>query len=254
MLPGKVAMEAVSPILSCRGTWESEIDRFWKAMRAVFHMPERSTRCGSHIHVSAGSDRTFKLAQLKTIAYGIILYEPLFLQLLMADRSNNTYCTANSRKSTQLMACNGNRAAIARLIDGASTKQVLKGIMQDSRYVLWNFENIVPLRSGSVEFRGGRVLRGEIRTKRWIAFTIAFIHMLLEKVVCLSVIAYKHTHAHTHMLMVVLLQNDLQDPSRTSLSEWSPQKLYEAIKNAATQLSLRNFLPDDHRVLNETRR
>lgn len=53
--------------------------------------------------------------------------------------------------------------------------------MQGSnRLITWNFLNTVQghegnFKSGTVEFRGGRHLRGKIRTKRWIAFAVAFI-------------------------------------------------------------------------------
>ncbi|KAF5532982.1 swim zinc finger domain-containing protein [Fusarium mexicanum] len=180
----KIPMEAVSPVLSLRANWEHnwehEIDVFWTAMRVVFHMPDRSLLCGSHIHVSKGLNQTFSLSQVKKIAFGVVYYEGLILQLLMRERANNRYCKQNTLNSTQLMRCNGNFNAIAELIKSAKSTTALKNIMQNDRYVLWNFDNIVPGSSGTIEFRGGRCLRGEIRTKRWIAFTIALIQALLN--------------------------------------------------------------------------
>jgi hypothetical protein len=175
-------MEAVSPVLSLRANWEHEIDVFWTAMRVVFHMPDRSLLCGSHIHVSKGLNQTFSLPQVKKIAFGVVYYENLILQLLMRERANNRYCKQNTLNSTPLMRCNGNYNAIAELIKSAKSTTALKNIMQNDRYVLWNFDNIVPGSSGTIEFRGGRCLRGEIRTKRWIAFTIALIQALLNMV------------------------------------------------------------------------
>lgn len=151
-------------------------------MRVVFHMPDRSLLCGSHIHVSKGLNQTFSLPQVKKIAFGVVYYENLILQLLMRERANNRYCKQNTLNSTPLMRCNGNYNAIAELIKSAKSTTALKNIMQNDRYVLWNFDNIVPGSSGTIEFRGGRCLRGEIRTKRWIAFTIALIQALLNMV------------------------------------------------------------------------
>ncbi|KAI3324707.1 putative amidoligase enzyme-domain-containing protein [Xylariaceae sp. AK1471] len=224
-----IPMEAVSPVLGCRQNWESEIDTFWAAMRAVFHMPEQSAKCGSHFHISRGWNNKFTLSQFKTIAYGIVIYEPLIIDLLMKTRTNNEYCRPNTENSPYLRECGSNRVAIAELIESATNAEMLQKFMQKDRYVLWNFGNIVPGRSGTIEFRGGRCLRGEIRTKRWIAFTIAIIHALLS-------------------------MNDLKHPHRISLTSWSPQAFYELVKKHARQLSMGDLLPDDYRELNESTR
>lgn len=222
-----IPMEAVSPVLRRKGNWEGEIDTFWNAMRAVFHMPERSSKCGSHIHISRGRGETFTLSQLKKIAYGVVLYEPLIFSLLMANRTNNQYCLPNSQNSLHLMACSGNWAETASLIKGAISPAALKAVMQENRYVLWNFENILPNKSGTVEFRGGRCLRGEVRTKRWIAFTISIVHALQT-------------------------MDDISRPGTHSLAAWTPEALYDVIKKHVTQMSMRELLPGDYRVLNES--
>lgn len=55
--------------------------------------------------------------------------------------------------------------------------------MQGDRYVLWNFENISkPGGIGTIEFRGGRGMRGVIKTRWWIAFVVGFVHLLLTEV------------------------------------------------------------------------
>lgn len=177
-----VQLEAVSPILTCESYWEDEIETFWTAMRKVFHMPDRSSRCGSHIHVSLGQGRAFSLPQLKTIAFGVVRYEPLILSLLKADRVSNNYCQPNTSNSTPLHQCGSNATRLAHLINGAINATELKNIMQNDRKVLWNFDNVVPGGSGTIEFRGGRGLRGEVRTKRWIACTIALIDFILTMV------------------------------------------------------------------------
>lgn len=176
-----VPMEAVSPVMNCRATWESEIDTFWKAMSAVFHMPQRSPKCGSHIHISNTGAKSFSLDQLKTIAFGVVLYEPLISECLMSIRTTNGYCQPNSAASTKLRSCGG-PSDVARLIRGAANRDDLVEVMQDDRRVLWNFENVVRGKSGTIEFRGGRCLRGPVRTKRWIAFAVALIHAILDMV------------------------------------------------------------------------
>ena len=50
------------------------------------------------------------------------------------------------------------------------------------RRVLWNFEHVVPGSTGTIEFRGGRGLRGPVRTKWWIAFVIAFVNLCAPQV------------------------------------------------------------------------
>ncbi|KAL9562338.1 hypothetical protein ACKAV7_013421 [Fusarium commune] len=189
--------------------------------------PEHYDKC--HIHASKGLNQTFSLPQVKKIAFGAVYYENLILQLLMRERANNRYCKQNTLNSTQLMRCNGNYNAIAELIKSAKSTTALKNIMQNDRYVLWNFDNIVPGSSGTIEFSGGRCPRGEIRTKRWIAFTIALIQALLNT-------------------------NNIANPNVSTLESWTPEGLYTMIKKASSQLSLRNSLPYDWKVLNESQR
>ncbi|KAI1749939.1 hypothetical protein F4782DRAFT_533021 [Xylaria castorea] len=192
-------------------------------------MPERSELCGSHIHISMGRDKRFSLSQLKTIAYGIAIYEPLIVSLLLSNRVNNDYCKLNTKDSTKLRQCGSDRRAIARLIKSATDTMMLKEVMQSNRYVLWNFANIIPEGSGTIEFRGGRCLRGAIRTKRWIAFTISIIHAFLS-------------------------MNVLKHPDRVAITSWSPETLYEAVKKYSGQLCMETLIPNDYRVLNETLR
>lgn len=219
-----IPTEAVSPILDTAADWDQEIDVFWDAMRAVFHMPQRAGTCGSHVHVSRGRNARFTLAELKTIAYGIVVYEDRVMELLMAYRQDNAYCKPNSKNSFRLQRAGGNRVLIANMIRSAATPEALRDIMQNSRYVLWNFDNVAANKSGTIEFRGGRFLRGEVRTKRWMTFAVAFIHAMLR-------------------------MNDL---ATNGLSAGSTAALYSEIKRAAQQLGMGEFLPKKFGVLNET--
>lgn len=79
--------------------------------------------------------------------------------------------------------------AIANEIKAKTNANELCSYMQasiDNRKVLWNFQNTVSrpgyTTSGTIEFRGGRHLRGKVRTLRWITFAIAFISMALGEV------------------------------------------------------------------------
>ncbi|KAI1092382.1 putative amidoligase enzyme-domain-containing protein [Rostrohypoxylon terebratum] len=180
----QIPLEAVSPIMSTRQRWENEIDMFWASWHRIFHMPIQSNKCGSHVHISPWPEKEFRLDQLKSIAFGIILYEPLIEELLPANRRHNRFCEMNSSYSSRLRVCWDLQTVWIR-IRGCDYKWELRRLMQEDkgtredRYVLWNFDNILEGRSGTVEFRGGRGLRGPVRTKRWIAFVIAFIDMCL---------------------------------------------------------------------------
>jgi hypothetical protein len=173
----KVPIEAVSPKFRSLENWEDDIDTFWQATSAVFHMPIQSSKCGSHVHVS--SSRGYTLDDLKRIAYGVVRYEKQVQQILPASRRDNGYCRRNSKNSKTL----GKTASLrsrAAAIRRCQSRDSLKQVMQDERRVLWNFANITT--HGTVEFRGGRGLRGPIRTKRWIAFAVGFIELSLQKV------------------------------------------------------------------------
>lgn len=79
--------------------------------------------------------------------------------------------------------------------------------MQGNRYVLWNFDNVAQDKSGTIEFRGGRFLRGEVRTKRWMAFTVAFIHAMLQLVTPLT------AKSPICSVKITRLKKDLGNPS-----------------------------------------
>ena len=156
-------------------------------------MPDPSRQCGSHVHVSPSPAKRFSSAELRAIAFGVIYYEDVVQQLLPWYRQNNKYCQLNTEHSEalrELICAEGwDMAAVWRRIKRIDNSYCgLRDFMQGSaepkkdRYVLWNFDNTLPGRSGTVEFRGGRGLRGPVRTKRWIAFVVAFIHLCLSQV------------------------------------------------------------------------
>ncbi|KAI1762456.1 hypothetical protein GGR53DRAFT_419282 [Hypoxylon sp. FL1150] len=244
----QIAFEAVSPIFNTNRNWNDDIDAFWNAMAAVFHQPTQSIKCGSHVHVSPGlaplmreysNNRAlvagsslgghYSLDELKVIAFGIIVYEPLVLQLLPESRRDNIYCRPNTTSSTRLGACS-NLRKVGDIISSARNTVQLKDIMQEERRVLWNFENTLPGKSGTIEFRGGRGLRGRNRTKWWIAFAVSFIHFVLE----LDDFKWRKTYR----------------------DEWRPtvEFFYENIRWTAKSIGMQSYLPPDHRSLKETLR
>lgn len=165
---------------------------FWDAMRKVFKVRENFT-CGSHVHV-APFGRKYTLPELKTIAFAVVVYEDLVHYILPAARQENTYCKRNSAvspKLKELLQSGKNKnsfSAVGNRIKQIQTKQDLWVLMQGNepggRYVIWNFKNIFG--SGTVEFRGGRHLRGPNRTLWWITFAIAFVSLALKMVSLLT--------------------------------------------------------------------
>ncbi|KAI0405022.1 putative amidoligase enzyme-domain-containing protein [Xylaria palmicola] len=189
--PSTVPLEAVSPILSTAVRWDREVNAFWRAWGDVFETPNASSLCGSHIHVSQYPQKTFSLTRLKNIAIGVIFYEPLVHELLPKCRQNNQYCRRNTLRSLQLLNMGSNAEHELREVYRYISQEIwdekgLRDFMQkhtgkrDDRHVLWNFDNILPGGSGSVEFRGGHGLRGPSETRKWIAFVVAFIHLCTE--------------------------------------------------------------------------
>ena len=184
-----VPLEAVSPKLQTNKNWEAEIDAFWSAMSAVFHMPRRSSRCGSHVHVSPGHGH-FRLQELQSIAFAVIWYDSQVQQILHRSRRDCDYCRGNISYSQKLR--NKSMESIAKMINDVPNKtslvSTIQGWNKDDRRTLWNFQNATVKpgsdrpATGTVEFRGGRCLRGPKRTKRWIAFAVAFVRLATTEV------------------------------------------------------------------------
>lgn len=150
-------------------------------------MPKREQKCGTHIHITPGSSGKWKLTQLKDIAMGIIVYETNVKELLPSWRRNNAYCKRNTSSSGELSSlpsgASAKRRELSTRLSRVTNETELCRFMQADRYVLWNFFNIrESSKSGTIEFRGGRGLRGPHRTKRWIAFVVAFIDFVLHEV------------------------------------------------------------------------
>lgn len=158
-------------------------------MSKVFQIQQNFT-CGSHIHVSP-FNRTYYLDELKIIAFAIITQEQLVHEFLPANRRTNDYCKKNSKVSSSLIETFkrgknkltfevlGNK--IKAINSASQIFELMQGAANGSRNVIWNFKNTVG-QSGTIEFRGGRHLRGRNRTFWWLTFTIAFISLALKEV------------------------------------------------------------------------
>ncbi|KAK5457171.1 hypothetical protein LTS15_004952 [Exophiala xenobiotica] len=227
-----IPLEAVSRVCDTAYNWEDEIDFFWTSWGEVFKLPRRSAKCGSHIHVSPGPDKCFTLMELKKIACGIIYYADNLTDMLPQSRRNNQYCQMNwevlgigwgncdSEDMRQAM----------KTIWEIDDKGRLKNFMQDDRYVLWNFEHVAPTDtcnscSGTVEFRGGRGLRGPNRTKWWIAFVLSFIQL------CISIESF---------------------PNVNTVNRPSTDSFWRLIQKYARTIQVAAFLPPDWHHLNES--
>ncbi|KAK5195177.1 hypothetical protein LTR99_002581 [Exophiala xenobiotica] len=144
-------------------------------------MPRRLSRCGTHVHVSPGRSY-FHLDELKAIAFAVIRYDDQVQQILPESRRDHPYCIRNTKHSSQLR--NKSNGQIALLINSVGDKEGLVKLMQGSkkkdRAVLWNFQNVARMPfnttetvTNTVEFRGGRCLRGPFKdpSKRMFGYT-----------------------------------------------------------------------------------
>lgn len=213
-------------------------------------MPRRSSRCGSHVHVSPGG-RRYYLNELKAVAFAVVWYDNEVQQILTRGRRNAHYCRPNIAHSQMLQG--RNMSAIAGIINNvrmrADLVKIIQGWGQDDRRTLWNFQNVTTQHlwgrgsSGTVEFRGGRCLRGPLRTKRWIAFAIAFIILAIREV------SYPQLWGGH--------KSDLQQfpmPLRSSYSRTSIEQFWLRIREAARDQGLEQNLPTTYTIMNETQR
>ena len=184
-------MEVVSPILGWRSNYEDQIKYFWTATRKVFKVKESHT-AGFHVHV--GSQGTpFSLDDAKIIAFAACIYEPYIFSLLPTERRDYEYCRRNSKEARRMGELLSKRTpaalqTIANEIKALPDLDQLVVYMQGNcRRVLWNFQNLVRAKDGgqpiyTIEFRGGRHMRGPKRTLAWAAFAVTFVAMALNEV------------------------------------------------------------------------
>ncbi|EPE08058.1 swim zinc finger domain protein [Ophiostoma piceae UAMH 11346] len=221
-----IPIEAVSPIFKTNGNWAGELYSFWESYSAVFKMPQHSVYCGSHFHISRGRHSAFTLRELKIIAFGIVFNEPLIDGMLVRERWGNPYCQRNRSVSWALNnTCCYGKAVLAGVINDIPDKVSLCHLMQaHSRHVLWNFQNTLPGKSGTIEFRGGPCLRGPAQTLAWAAFSVALVQWLLYK---------------KHIL------------NPRSCTWYTGDQFYAEIQRTAYQMEIGHYLPPSYTQLNE---
>jgi hypothetical protein len=199
------------------------------------------------VHIARSRVERFTLSQLKTIAYAVVVYEPFVTELLLPARRERAYCKPNTRSSDYLYRVRGDAGAVARLIDSAGGEEELRNIMQSSRNVLWNFDGVLPGGSGAIEFRGGRSLRGELRTKRWMAFAVSFVHAMLQQV------GPRLNFSKKILTRLTLVKNELYDPSPDGrLRLPSTEILYAEVRMAAAEMDMQHHLHVNYERFNET--
>jgi Putative amidoligase enzyme len=142
---------------------------------------QKDLSAGTHIHVSLAPAGRFSLEQLKHIAFTLIFNERIIHEILPQERRDSRFCKINTTASPYLKNCTV--IDLGFLIIGQPNEEQLCQLMQgNERAVLWNFQNTRPQGSGTIEFRGGRHMRGPHRTLRWIAFAVSVIYMSLREV------------------------------------------------------------------------
>ena len=204
-------------------------------------MPRRSSRCGSHIHVSPGRGE-FSLRELKAIAFAVIWYDQEVQRILHRCRRDCDYCRRNIAHSRELR--NESIDTIASMINEVSDKSSLVGMIQgwegNDRRTLWNFQNVTSKPGsqkpaiGTVEFRGGRCLRGKVRTKRWIAFAIAFVILAIKRY---STRAEKRRSSHANTQQFPL-------PIRNTYPRTSLLEFWKRLRAAAAQECMIEYLTE----------
>ena len=72
------------------GAWEKDIQRFGEVVRHDF-VVQSNHSAGTHIHM-APVNRNFTLAELRTVAFAVIIDESSVCQTLPQERRHSRYC------------------------------------------------------------------------------------------------------------------------------------------------------------------
>ena len=180
----------MSPVMKSSDDWDHKVKNFWLAVRLLFR-PQINKTAGTHIHVAPWKKK-FTLKQAQTIAFACCYYEPYIISFLPRERRDNKYCRRNTRVPGRMGSLYNRKTstAIAQIASDIKKKTSAKaivdyiqgGVTSQHRYVLWNFQGLLRPTTGTIEFRGGRHMRGQNLTRRWIAFVIIFTLFALSEV------------------------------------------------------------------------
>lgn len=157
-------------------------------------LPQRDISCGGHVHVTPVSRHNkFSLRTLKKIAFASVACEDFVSDVLPPARRENQYCTPNSRGEGSGLRdaltwgkTTAGLQTVARHLRAVKTEAELVAYMQATRYVLWNFQNLVPNPktgrcTGTVEFRGGSQFLSTRGTLAWVAFVLGFVTLAADE-------------------------------------------------------------------------
>jgi hypothetical protein len=170
-------MKSVSPILNSSEEWEDDIKDFWIALRKMFEV-RKSLACGTHIHLAPWKDN-YTFQEAKTVAFACCYYERYVISCLPEERRDHEYYRRNSRVATKMGRLYQGKTSdgiVQIASDTNGMKRIehlivyMQGDIETSQRVLWNFRNLCNGSKGTIEFRGGRHLRGPNRTIAWITF------------------------------------------------------------------------------------
>ena len=172
------------------------------------------------------------------MAYFVATTETWVEQILPPERLNNLYALSNSSRINEQWSTFGHswtshRRELTDICDKlreANDPQKLCWVMQrDSRYCLWNFQNTIPPKKGTIEFRGGRQVRGKVMTIRWTVFAIVFIALAIEKV--------------ERRIVTMIISNWKQNHYNLRTTYNNINAWWADLKAQAVHLGLQNWLP-----------
>ena len=184
------------------------------------------------------------MEQLQAIAYAVLTQECYIREILPEERRNNTYCRYNSQYGKHTWTPHNeslNDAALQRQIRTEisairDARSLCLYMQNNEKRVVWNFRNTVrwsreEIEKGTIEFRGGRHLRGGAMTKRWITFAVTFISMAITKV--------KPTE------LILIATDRRQDYLQSGVVPNDVDQWWDELRTQAILLNLEDLLPDD---------
>jgi len=234
-----ISMECVSTVQDFdKHVWESEVKNFWAVLLSLFEVKKNFT-AGTHIHVAPWG-KPFSLKQAQIIAFACCYYEPYVISLMPKERRDYKYCQRNTQVAGR-MAILYKQKKIHVIASDIKKKGSLKslctymqgGVDSGHRRVMWNFQGLLKKKTGTIEFRGGRHMRGPGRTIRWITFVVVFVMLAIKEDLLHSTSTYH------------VPNNDI--PSEV-------QEYWKSFLDYAQTLGVKAYLPSHFKMMSEKRK
>ena len=178
-------VEIVTPKIRADATWPRTIERFWDLLSHHFDFRQEMS-CGFHVHVSLASG-FYTLDQLRCMAKAVTFWSSYATRCAPPSRQDvvQDFCKSNvvdpDVPVNQFFMEHGPlrflQHAYAK-IDEANRDEVIRFVCPD-KHRAWNF---LPAREGgpgSIEHRRPPGVTDAVKSKHWIAFTLAFVEMAL---------------------------------------------------------------------------